>query len=134
MTKPLPQPNAVTRRFWSSCKDGRFEFQRCTACGHAQFPPRLACAACHATVLDWQASAGRGEVYSFTVVHRAPLDSFKADVPYMIAIVALEEGVRAMMNLRDADPATVTIGMPVEVFFEPTDDGDYPLPQARPRK
>jgi uncharacterized OB-fold protein len=44
----------------------------------------------------------------------------------------LEEGVRAMVNLREVDPDTVAIGMPVELFFEPT-EGEYPLPQARPR-
>jgi uncharacterized OB-fold protein len=132
MSKPLPQPNVVTQRFWSSCKDGRFEFQHCKACGHNQFPPRLTCTACHSADLDWLPSSGRGTVYSFTVVHRAPLESFKADVPYVIAIVALEEGVRAMVNLRGVDPKAVAIGMPIEVFFEPT-EGEYPLPQARPR-
>ena len=132
MTKPLPQPNVVTQRFWSSCKDDRFEFQHCKACGHSQFPPRLTCTACHGADLDWLPSSGRGMVYSFTVVHRAPLDSFKADVPYVIAIVALEEGVRAMVNLREVSPDTVAIGMPIELFFEPT-EGEYPLPQARPR-
>lgn len=132
MSKPLPQPNVVTQRFWSSCKDGRFEFQHCKACGHSQFPPRLTCTACHGTDLDWLPSSGRGTVYSFTVVHRAPLESFKVDVPYVIAIVALEEGVRAMVNLRGVDPEIVSIGMPIEVFFEPT-EGEYPLPQARPR-
>lgn len=132
MSKPLPQPNVVTQRFWSSCKDGRFEFQHCKACGHSQFPPRLTCTACHGADLDWLPSSGRGTVYSFTVVHRAPLESFKSDVPYVIAIVALEEGVRAMVNLRGVDPETVSIGMPIEVFFEPT-EGEYPLPQARPR-
>ena len=90
------------------------------------------CTACHGTDLDWQPSSGRGTVYSFTAVHRAPLESFKVDVPYVIAIVALEEGVRAMVNLRGVDPETVAIGMPIEVFFEPT-EGEYPLPQARPR-
>lgn len=132
MSKPLPQPNVVTQRFWSSCKDGRFEFQHCKTCGHSQFPPRLTCTKCHGADLEWQPSNGHGTVYSFTVVHRAPLDSFKSDVPYVIAIVALEEGVRAMVNLREVDPDTVAIGMPVELFFEPT-EGEYPLPQARPR-
>lgn len=133
MAKPLPQPNAVTQRFWSGCADGRFEFQHCRSCGHRQFPPRLACTKCHGADLDWHESSGKGTIYSFTVVHRAPLDAFKADVPYVIAIVELEEAVRAMMNVRVSDPATLTIGMPVEIFFEPTAEGQPPLPQARRR-
>lgn len=131
--KPLPQPNVVTQRFWSGCSDGRFEIQHCRSCGHRQFPPRVACTACHGGDLDWQEAGGRGVVYSFTVVHRAPLDAFKADIPYVIAIVELEEGVRVMMNLRGTDPADVTIGMPIEIFFEPTVEGQPPLPQARRR-
>lgn len=133
MSKPLPQPNAVTQHFWSGCADGRFEFQHCRSCGHRQFPPRLACTKCRGADLDWRRAGGYGTVYSFTVVHRAPLDAFKADVPYVIAIVELEEGVRAMMNVRVSDPATVAIGMPVEIFFEATAEGQPPLPQARPR-
>jgi uncharacterized OB-fold protein len=131
--KPLPQPNAVTQRFWSSCAADRFVFQHCRKCGHRQFPPRLACTRCHSADLDWREATGRGTVYSCTVVHRAPLDAFKADVPYVIAIVELEEGVRAMVNVRVPDPASVTIGMPIEIFFESTADGAPPLPQARRR-
>lgn len=132
MSKPLPQPNAVTQHFWTACKEGHFVFQSCEKCGNAQFPPRLACFSCHNDALLWRQSNGRGTIYSFTRVHRAPLDSFKAEVPYIIAIVALDEGVRAMMNVRGVDPDRVSIGMPVELFFEST-EGDYPLPQARPR-
>lgn len=131
--KPLPQPNAITQRFWSSCADGRFEFQHCRKCRHRQYPPRLACAKCHGADLDWSEANGYGTIYSFTVVHRAPVDAFKADAPYVIAIVELEEGVRTMMNVRVSDPASVAIGMPVEMFFEPTAEGKPPLPQARPR-
>jgi uncharacterized OB-fold protein len=131
--KPLPQPNVVTQRFWSSCAEGRFEFQVCRGCGNRQFPPRLACTDCHRADFDWMASSGRGAIYSFTVVHRAPLDAFKPELPYVIAIVELEEGVRAMMNMRGPDAVDVTIGTPVEVFYERTVEGAPPLPQGRRR-
>lgn len=131
--KPLPQPNGVTRHFWSSSAAGKFVFQDCGKCGHRQFPPRFTCTKCHNVDLDWHESTGRGAVYSYTVVYRAPLEAFKADTPYVIGIIELEEGVRAMMNVRVTDPGSVTIGMPVEIFFEPTVDGAPPLPQARAR-
>lgn len=131
--KPLPQANATTRPFWAGCAAGRFELQCCRLCGHCQFPPRFACTACRGTEFEWRESSGRGTVYSYTVVHRAPLDAFKADVPYVLAIVELEEGVRAMMNVRGLDPQAVRIGLPVEIFFEATRDGGPPLPQARPK-
>ena len=131
--KPLPQSNATTRHFWAGCGEGRFEIQHCRTCGHRQFPPRFACVRCHGAELEWTKSSGRGAVYSYTVVHRAPLEVFKANVPYVLAVIELEEGVRAMMNVRDIDPSAVRIGLPVEIFFEPTYDGQPPLPQARPR-
>lgn len=130
-TKPLPKPNSVTSPFWAACAAGRLTFQRCRACGHGQFPPRIACTACHRTALDLETASGRGTVYSATVVHRAPIEAFKADVPYVLAIVELEEGVRAMMNVRTDAPEAVRIGLPVQVFFEPAANGP-PLPQARP--
>lgn len=129
--KPFPKPNSVTAPFWEACAAGRFTFQHCCACGHGQFPPRVSCTACHGTALDWRTASGRGTVYSATVVHRAPIEAFKADTPYVLAIVELEEGVRAMMNVRTDDPEAVTIGLPVEIVFEPTAGGP-PLPQARP--
>lgn len=109
------------------------EFQHCLRCGHDQFPPRVSCTRCHGSDLEWQPASGRGTVFSFTIVHRAPTDAFKADVPYALAIVELEEGVRAMMNVRTADLSAIAIGAPVEIVFEPTEDGYPPLPQARLR-
>jgi uncharacterized OB-fold protein len=130
--KPVPVPAGITRAFWEGCIHGAFHYQRCATCGGRQFPPRAFCKACHDADLTWERASGRGKIHSFTVVHRPPLESFKADIPYVIAIVDLEEGVRAMMNVRDIDPAHVAIGMKVELFFEPTRDGAPPLPQARP--
>jgi uncharacterized OB-fold protein len=131
--KPLPRPNETTRPFWNGCEAGRFDVQCCRNCGHRQFPPRFGCTACHGTEFDWQTTSGAGTIFSYTVVHRAPLEAFKADVPYVLAIVELEEGARAMMNMRGIDPHAVRIGLPVEIFFEPTADGAAPLPQARPK-
>jgi len=68
-------------------------------------------------------SSGRGVVYSFTVVHRAPDPSFKDDVPYVIAIVELDEGVRLMSNMVSCSPEAVHIDMPVEALFETVSEG-----------
>jgi uncharacterized OB-fold protein len=62
-------------------------------------------------------------------VHRPPTEAFKSDVPYVIALIDLNEGVRMMMNVRNADPARVKIGQTVKVIFEPGGDGTF-LPQA----
>lgn len=129
MNKPLPKPTAETLPFWQACAQGRLVYQRCDACGRAQFPPRGHCASCHAAPLAWRESARVGTVHSHTTVQRAPTAAFKADVPYAIALVDLDEGFRMMTNVRGAPPDAVRIGARVRIVFEDT-GGEWPLPQA----
>ena len=131
--KPLPRPTADTQTFWDSCAKGQLVYQSCQKCGRAQFPPRSHCAVCGSDRIVWKKSTGRGKIHSFTVVHRPTTPAFKADVPYVIALVDLDEQFRMMMNVRDTHPHKVTIGQRIEVFFEPVDDGIF-LPQARPAR
>lgn len=128
MDKPIPRPTAETAPFWEGCRRGELLYQRCRACGHAQFYPRSLCAACSATDLEWLPSSKRGTIHSFTVVQRAPTEAFKADVPYVLALVDLEEGFRMMLNVLGASPDQVRIGQPVRIVFEAR--GEERLPQA----
>lgn len=131
MARPLPSPNAETLPFWEGCRRGELLYQACGDCGRRQFYPRARCSICHSDRLDWARSGGLGTIHSFTIVHRAPSPAFRADVPYVIALVDLDEGFRMMMNVRRCPPEAVAIGMRVAVFFEKT-EGDTPLPQAAP--
>jgi len=76
--------------------------------------------------------SGRGTLHTFTVVHRGQR-GFPLGPPYVIAIVELDEGVRLMTNLVDVspDPATIRIGMAVEVVFEDVSP-EIALPRFRP--
>lgn len=129
MDKPVPMPTPDTAAFWEGCRQGELRYQTCRGCGHVQFYPRARCTACHGSDLDWAVSAGRGTIHSFTVVHRAPSEAFKPDVPYVLALVDLAEGFRMMLNVTGADPDTLEIGTSVEITFEPR--GDQMLPQAQ---
>ena len=133
LRKPQPRPTADTKTFWDSCAKGQLVYQSCQKCGRAQFPPRGLCATCGSDRIVWKKSAGRGTIHSFTVVHRPPTEAFKADVPYVIALVDLDEQFRMMMNVRETDPHSVAIGQRIEVTFEKVDDGIF-LPQARPAR
>jgi uncharacterized OB-fold protein len=128
--KPVPVPTAETRPFWEGCRRGELLYQYCRACGRAQFYPRALCAGCQGGGLEWRCSSGRGSIHSFTVVHRAPSEAFKTEVPYALALVDLEEGFRMMLNVRGADPESLRIGQPVRIVFEPR--GKLMLPQAEP--
>lgn len=117
--------------FLRGCAEGRLRVQRCEACGHRQFPPRAVCLRCRSTSLDWVDAPLRGTIATFTIVHRAPSEAFRAAVPYAIALVDIEPGVRLMVNILDADPAAVAIGRAVEILFAPPPGGGGPLPMAR---
>ena len=66
----------------------------------------------------WTDASGRGHVFSYTVLHRAPDPAFRDDLPYVVAIVALEEGPRLLANVIGCTPDAVSIGMPVHAVFE----------------
>lgn len=132
--KPLPAVTVETQPFWRACAAGTLLYQQCKACGRVQFYPRTVCARCRGPELDWKPSGGKGAIYTYTVVHRAPSAAFKADVPYAIALVDLEEGFRIMVNVLGCDPGEIRIGMPVAIGFERRGDDGVHVPQAYPRR
>ena len=115
--KPLPTPSGETKPFWDSCRRGQLLVQRCGQCNEFQFYPRGICAKCWSTDIRWVQSSGKGTVWTFTVTYQNRTPGFAEDVPYVLALVELEEGVRMFTNVVECDPREVKIGMPVEVTF-----------------
>jgi uncharacterized OB-fold protein len=126
---PLPRPTPLSRPHWDACREGRLRVQRCADCNRMIFVPQPLCTHCHGTRLDWVDSAGRGSVYSFTVVHRPQRPEF--EVPYVVAIVELDEGFFMLTNLVGCEPAKVAVGQRVEVEFRRMSD-EITLPYFRP--
>jgi uncharacterized OB-fold protein len=110
-----------TRGFWEGTANEELRVQVCGACGHRQLPGGPCCRECLSQDLTWQKASGRGTVHSFSVVHRALHPAFAAQVPYVLADIQLEEGPVLTSNVTDIDPASVTIGMPVRVWFDQED-------------
>lgn len=129
--KPIPVPNEDSKRFWEGCNAGRLVLQQCRACGHVRFYPRVCCTECASTDTEWIAATGRGTVYSHTTVYRAPSAAFKADVPYVLALVTLDEGPRMMTNIIGCAPDEVAIDMPVKVVFDRVSE-DIAVPKFEP--
>ena len=100
---------------------GELRVQRCSDCGHWRWTPQIACPSCWSEAVEWRATSGRGEVYSYTVIHR-PVDPSRFAEPYVLAVVALEEGPHMLSNIVECEPADVQVGMPVAVRFERIDD------------
>ena len=128
MPRPLPKPTAESRPFWDGCAAGELRYQRCALCSQTQLIPRALCAACQHDQLQWLTSRGLGRILSFTVVHRAPTAAFKEEVPYVIAIVDMEEGFRLMVNVKDGAGKDLSIGQPVRIGYRVVDGAT--LPQA----
>jgi uncharacterized OB-fold protein len=124
-----PTTTPDTEGFWNGVRDHKLLIQRCTGCQALRHPPRPMCPRCNALAWDTIESSGRGEVYSYVMPRHPPFPWFEGT--YIVVLVALEEGIRLVSNLCEIDPGDVTIGMPVEVFFEHFDDG-LVLPQFRP--
>jgi uncharacterized protein len=125
--RAFPVPDAVSQPFWDGVAAGVLLLQRCRACGCHVFYPRAVCPHCTAGELVWVEASGRGRVHTFTVVHRAP-EGYRDDVPYVVALVDLDEAVRMMTRLVDVEPAAVRVDLPVEVAIR----GEPPLPCFRP--
>lgn len=116
--KPLPHPNEISQPFWDAAKRHELQVQRCNACGIHIFYPREACSDCLAADLIWIPVSGKGKLYSYTIAQAPTHPAFADDVPYVIAIVELEEGPHITTNLVGCQPDQVTIGMPVVASFE----------------
>jgi uncharacterized OB-fold protein len=127
--KPLPVPDGDTRPYWDAAKRHELTIQRCTECGRHIFYPRSICPYCISSAIEWVHTSGRGTIYSYTVVHRAPAQ-FVGDVPYVVALIDLEEGVRMMSNIPGALPPDVHIGANVEVMFDDV-TAEITLPKFR---
>lgn len=84
------------------------------------------------TELEWQKASGKGEIYTYSVLYRPASPAFTDDVPYVVAIVELEEGVRIESNIVQCPVEQVRIGMKVEVVFEDLSD-EVSLPKFKPR-
>ncbi len=129
-TRPLPIPDVESRRFWDACREGKLLIQKCGE--RYQFPPTSYCTDCPPAEPKWVEATGRGTVYSWIVVHIGiPRDIFGDQVPYVTALIMLDEGPRICANLVGIAPADIVAGMPVEVFFEAVGDGEFSLPFFR---
>ena len=125
---PLPKPDPHTLPFWDGCLHGVLRYQRCEACLKVQFTPRASCEHCHGDDLMWHDASRLGTVLTYTRVHRAALPAFRDKVPYIIAILEMDEGFRLMVNASQALAPDMAIGLRVKVGF--VLHGDIALPIA----
>jgi len=132
---PAPAVTEDTRPFWDACRRRELVVQRCADCGSFRHPPAPVCWRCRSFAHDWVRVSGHGTVFTYAVVHRAPLAALDGYVPFTVVVVALDDapGVRLVSNLVDATPGEVRVGLPVEVLFEEVSP-EVTVPRFRVRR
>ena len=123
LPNPAPTVTSSSQAFWNATAEGRFTLQRCTSCDVVVWFPRKHCPDCWTETLSVFDASGKGTVYSFTIIRKVAND-YKGAAPFVVAYVELEEGPRVMTNIVDCVPESVTVGMPVEMVFHDTGEGN----------
>jgi len=116
--KPVPVASPESELFWKAAKEHRLLIPRCHSCQKFWFPPSRLCPHCLSDDTGWEAVSGRGKIYSFVVFHRVYHPGFAGEVPYVVAIVELDEGPRMLTNVVGVPIDQVRCNMPVEVVFD----------------
>jgi hypothetical protein len=120
---PVPVPGPLTRFFWDAIAEGRLDILRCNACGHHVHYPRPICDRCQSMDLAPATMSGRGTIYSYTVVVQAFHPYFVDRLPYVLAVIELDEepGLKVTTTLVGCEEGDLKVGLPVEL--ELTDVG-----------
>ncbi|MBX7234425.1 MAG: OB-fold domain-containing protein [Caldilineales bacterium] len=129
--KPVPPIDPWTAPYWTAAREHRLLIQRCTVCGKHIFYPRRSCPFCFADEVAWVEASGRGQIVAFSVVQNNAPSAFAADMPFVIAIVRLEEGVQMMTNIVECELDALHSEMPVTVTFEQLTE-TVTLPKFKP--
>ena len=136
-SKPVPVPDEASRPFFDGARRGVLLLRRCGACGTFMSPTgglgtplRPRCIGCFSADLEWAPAGGRGTLYSFALMHQVYDPAFADEVPYNIAVVELDEGVRMTTNVVGCANEELWIGMPLVVTFEQVSE-EVAIPKFR---
>lgn len=114
-----------SKEFWNGCNEKKLLFQTCSSCGESRLPPSFLCPNCLSTQYKWIESAGKGRIYSFAVYHRPFHNLLEDKVPYVVATIDLDEGVRVLSNIVETDLQSIECNQEVEVCFIEIRDGVF---------
>lgn len=125
---PRPIITRDTEHFWNGLNEKKVLIQQCSCCQELRHPPTPMCPSCNSMEWTTVSASGKGEIHSYAVVHQPKLPGF--EYPLTVVLVDLEEGVRLLANLVDADPAEVKKGRNVVLGFKEAGP-DFTLPEFR---
>lgn len=119
----LYQPSPETTGFWQGVARQELLFKWCGDCARAYHPRRMICPQCSSTKLTWKPASGKGKVYSFSEVHRAPTPEFAKGAPYTVGLIETAEGVHFFCRIVAENGARIAIDAPAELEFKVLENG-----------
>lgn len=122
LPRPIPYPTPTAQPFWDALARDELVLQRCRACGTWVHYPRRRCTACMAEALEWERVEPTATIHTFTVTHRPTAPVFADEMPQVIAVVELANGVRMTTTIVTDDPGALHVGVPVVGVFDHADD------------
>ena len=131
--KPLPKPTKEDKPFWDACRQHKFMLPKCRRCGHIWFPPYLNCQSCLSYDREWIEASGKGTVFGVIEMAQPYIPAFQKDLPYNVVLIKLQEGPNMYSNVVGIPTNEITVGMPVEVFFDDANE-QFALPKFKPAK
>jgi uncharacterized OB-fold protein len=132
MTKPVPETQPWSEKFWEGTKNGKLLIQVCKDCKSKIFYPRKFCPGCWSGNLGWIKASGKAKIYTFSTAYSMVEPKFMDELPYTIAYVDLEEGIRMMTRIVECKSEDIRFGMEVEVLFHEREG--FFLPYFKPIK
>jgi uncharacterized OB-fold protein len=120
---PAPQPikpaiSDTNKPFWDGCRAHKLMAQQCTHCQELRYPVAAVCPNCLSTGCEWRELSGRGELFSYIIIHRGYHPYWAQRVPYNVAFIELEEGLRMFSNIVGTPNDALKVGQKVKVAFE----------------
>lgn len=122
MSRPLPVATPTTEPFWDGVRNHKILLQQCNDCTKWVFYPRTNCPHCLSNQLTWREVPGNATIYSFTVARRPTAPHFADEIPQLIAVVELAQGVRMNTNIVNAEPADLQVGLALKPIFKTIKD------------
>jgi len=128
--KPKPRPAPESLPYWQAAREHRLALPKCEDCQKFWFPPSRTCPHCLSANFSFQDVSGKGKIFSFVTFHRVYRPAFANDVPYVVALIELDEGPRLLSNIMGVTHDQVKCEMRVEVVFDDYDE-DISIPKFK---
>jgi len=128
--KPKPRPAPESLPYWQAAREHRLALPKCEDCQKFWFPPSRTCPHCLSANFSFQNVSGKGKIFSFVTFHRVYRPAFANDVPYVVALIELDEGPRLLSNIMGVTHDQVKCEMRVEVVFDDYDE-DISIPKFK---